>query len=53
MASHNDVTGDSLVSRSNTDAYRKNWESIFGKKKKNGETVSENDSQDDGEKDSE
>jgi hypothetical protein len=32
MASRNDVTGDSLVSRSNNDQYRSNWEKIFGKK---------------------
>ena len=29
----NDVTGDSIVSKKNTDAYRDNWDRIFGSKK--------------------
>ncbi len=32
-AATNDVTGDSLVSKKNSDAFRDNWEVIFGKKK--------------------
>jgi hypothetical protein len=32
MASKNDVTGDTLVSRYNSDQYRSNWGRIFGKK---------------------
>lgn len=30
----NDVTGDSLTTKTTTDAYRDNWERIFGKKDK-------------------
>lgn len=33
MASRNDVTGDSLISKGPTDAYRDGWDRIFGKKK--------------------
>lgn len=33
MASHNDITGDALVSKRNNDAYRDNYDRIFGKKK--------------------
>ena len=29
----NNITGDSLVSKPNTDAYRNNWDRIFGKNK--------------------
>jgi hypothetical protein len=32
MPSRNDVTGDNLVSRTNNDQYRSNWDRIFGKK---------------------
>jgi len=32
MASRNDVTGDNLISRTNNDQYRSNWDRIFGKK---------------------
>ena len=28
----NDITGDSLASKSSTDAYRKGWETTFGNK---------------------
>lgn len=38
MASRNDVTGDSLVSRSNSDTYRDNWSRIFGKKDEESKT---------------
>ncbi len=34
MAATNDVTGDSLVSKKNTQAYEDNYDKIFGKKKK-------------------
>lgn len=40
MASRNDVTGDNLVSRSNTNEYRSNWDKIFGNKKES-DTVEE------------
>jgi hypothetical protein len=30
--SNNDITGDRLVSKGNSDAYRNNWDKIFGKK---------------------
>lgn len=28
----NDVTGDAIVSKSSTEAYRDNWDKIFGRK---------------------
>lgn len=34
MAGINDVTGDSLISKNNSDKYREGWDRIFGKKKK-------------------
>ena len=34
MATHNDITGDALISKTNTDAYRNNYDLIFGKKDK-------------------
>jgi len=34
MTTKNDVTGDSMVSKKTTDAYRDNWDKIFGKPKK-------------------
>ena len=37
MASHNEITGDALVSKRNNDAYRDNYDRIFGKKKKDAE----------------
>lgn len=33
MATHNDVTGDKIASRGNSQQYKDNWEAIFGKKK--------------------
>ena len=33
MATNNDITGDSLVSKSPTEAYRDGWDRIFGQKK--------------------
>ena len=33
MPTRNDVTGDTLVSRTNSDQYRSNYDRIFGKKK--------------------
>ena len=32
MASHNEITGDALVSKLNNDNYRDNYDRIFGKK---------------------
>ena len=37
MASHNPITGDALISKTNTDAYRDNYDRISGKKKKDAE----------------
>jgi len=34
MATKNDITGDALISKTNTDAYRNNYDAIFGKKTK-------------------
>ena len=34
MATKNDVTGDAIQTKMTSDAYRQNWEKIFGKKKK-------------------
>ena len=33
MATKNDVTGDSLITKAPTDAYRTNWDNIFNKPK--------------------
>ncbi len=33
MATTNDITNDRLVSKHNSDAYRNNYDAIFGKKK--------------------
>ena len=32
MAAKNDVTGDSLISKSSNEKYRSEWDRIFGKK---------------------
>ena len=32
MAARNDITGDSLTTKSATDSYRNGWDRIFGKK---------------------
>lgn len=34
MATRNDITGDSLVSKTNSKAYEDNYDKIFSKKKK-------------------
>lgn len=34
MAAKNDITGDSIQTRGSSDAYRNNYDLIFGKKKK-------------------
>jgi hypothetical protein len=34
MATKNDITGDSIQTKAASDAYRDNWERIFGKKDK-------------------
>lgn len=41
MAARNDVTGDSLVSRSSNEKFRSEWDRIFGKKEKPSEKNSE------------
>lgn len=33
MSTKNDITGDNLVSKNTTEAYRDGWERIFGKNK--------------------
>lgn len=33
MATTNDITGDALISKVNSDAYRNNYDLIFSKKK--------------------
>lgn len=43
MATRNDITGDSIQTKSNTKAYRDNWDLIFGKKE---EEESENEEKD-------
>lgn len=35
MAAKNDITGDSIQTRTVTDTYRNNYDLIFGKKKRN------------------
>ena len=35
MATKNDITGDSLISKTNSEAYRNNYDLIFGKGKNN------------------
>lgn len=40
MSTKNDITGDSLTSRANTQQYRDNYDLIFGKKSGRGETSS-------------
>lgn len=34
MATHNDITGDAIITKTNTDNYRDGWDRIFGKNKK-------------------
>lgn len=34
MATRNDITGDALISRVNSDSFRENFDRIFGSKKK-------------------
>lgn len=41
MASRNDVTGDEIKSRGNTEQYNNNWDAIFGKKKVEAEPEAE------------
>jgi hypothetical protein len=33
MATHNDITGDALITKASNDNYRNNYDLIFGKKK--------------------
>jgi hypothetical protein len=39
MANKNDITGDDLKSKANTDLYREGWDRIFGKKTKQSQTL--------------
>lgn len=41
MATKNDITGDSIISKTNTKQYEDNWDRIFGKKKKDEELFDE------------
>lgn len=33
MATKNDITGDTIITKGTTDKYRDNWDAIFGKPK--------------------
>lgn len=33
MATKNDITNDSLITKASTDSYRSNWDAIFNKPK--------------------
>jgi hypothetical protein len=46
MATTNDITGDSISSKVNSQAYMDNWENIFGKNKKKEEIIEEKPMQD-------
>lgn len=39
MVAKNDVTGDAIQSKVNSEAFKSNWDSIFGKKEKKEDTV--------------
>ena len=39
MATQNDITGDSIQTKTSSQAYRDNWDAIFGKKKQITEEV--------------
>lgn len=41
MAARNDVTGDSITTKSSSNAYRDNWDRIFGEKNKTKESESD------------
>lgn len=43
MAAKNDITGDSIQTRTVSDSYRNNYDLIFGKKKKEEMSESVND----------
>lgn len=45
MATKNDITGDSLISKVNSETYRNNYDLIFGKGKKNEQRTGRNDEQ--------
>jgi len=36
MTTKNDVTGDRIITKSSSNAYRDNWDRIFGDKYRNG-----------------
>lgn len=46
MTSINDVTGDSLISKRNTDKYRNGWDEIFGNKEQTEENSERTSTQD-------
>ena len=46
MVAKNDITGDSIKSRTNSKAYQDNYDLIFGKKKEDNTGVTKNDYQD-------
>lgn len=35
MTARNDITGDKIATKTNSNAYRDNWDAIFGKKNSN------------------
>jgi len=39
MATHNDITGDALITKASNENYRNNYDLIFGKKNKKPESV--------------
>ena len=48
MATKNDVTGDSLITKASSDAYRNNYDLIFKKKEPVGDAVGVSDSEEQG-----
>ena len=46
MVAKNDITGDSIQTKGVSDAYRNNYDLIFGKKKVDNTGVTKNESQD-------
>lgn len=46
MAAKNDITGDSLVSKSSNEKFRSEWDRIFGKKKETQESENKEEKKD-------
>lgn len=47
MTAKNDVTGDAIKSKVNSEEYRNNWDAIFGKKEKTEEPSSKEETKND------